>query len=49
MNTELQKFSDQTPLIEKQVQGITNFLEQMGLPSDGILAPLDQRVRICLI
>jgi len=43
MNNELQKLSDQTPLIERQVQGITTFLAQWGLPTEGIIAPLDQR------
>lgn len=43
MENELQKLSDQTPLIEKQVQSITTFLEAAGLPSDNIIAPFDQR------
>lgn len=43
MSNDLQKAADQSPIIEKQVQRITDFLSEMGLPSDGIIAPLDQR------
>ncbi|RPE13148.1 hypothetical protein EGT74_06350 [Chitinophaga lutea] len=46
MDNELQKLPDQTPVIEKQVQRITDFLNEMGLPSDNIIAPLDQREKI---
>jgi hypothetical protein len=43
MDNELQRLSNQTPAIERQVQSITMFLDSVGLPSEGIIAPLDQR------
>lgn len=38
--------SESGPLIERQVQQITNFLNEMGLPSDNIIADVAERNRI---
>lgn len=40
---ELQPVNETTGIIEHQVQNITTYLEQNGLPAAGIIAPLEQR------